>query len=184
MCKKAVYRIRILPQMINTTVKDRARVFERTQHDCPNLITMYRYRCNCGRRNKPPFTAALHGSDKLHAMAELTHWTEGRVGPGWVWILMRWQKPPPTSTGHYTMISPQSSPWPSHNKGAIRFRCVVTCRYESPSYLLTWSILTSVCRDRCNHSGRQETVESLVWCRDFQPTNFDFANCTLYQILR
>jgi hypothetical protein len=65
--------------------------------------------------------------------------------------------------------------------------CSETWRYESTSYLLTRSILTSVCRDRCNHSGRQETIESLVWYRGFHPTKCDrfknFVNCTIYQIL-
>jgi len=65
--------------------------------------------------------------------------------------------------------------------------CFETCRYESISYLLTWSVLTSDCRDRCNHSGRLETVESLVWYRGFRPTKCDrfknFVNFTIYQIL-
>jgi hypothetical protein len=62
-----------------------------------------------------------------------------------------------------------------------------TCRYESTSYLLTWSILTSLCRDSCNYSGRQKTAESLVRYRGFHATKCDrfknFVNCAVYQIL-
>jgi hypothetical protein len=135
---KAVYRITILPQMITTTVKDRSRVFERTQHDCPNLIAMYRYRCNCpcashrglcGRRNKPPFTAALHVSDKLHAMAELTHWTEGRVGPGWVWIL--WED------RNLLLPLPVTTRWFPRNP----VRDLVTTRAPSDSVVLQLAVM-------------------------------------------